>query len=68
MNLSFSQPITISVDVGSGFNGQTLNIYTRPDNDDGPGDNISWEILGTCPVSDGICVFSINHASFFVIC
>ncbi|MFA6047315.1 MAG: peptidoglycan-binding protein [Parcubacteria group bacterium] len=61
--LSFSNPVTITFIVGSAYNGQSLNIFSRSDGgDDG------WEPMGVdCEVSGGQCSFNASHASYFAI-
>jgi len=62
LDLNFSNPIEISIDVGTSYNGLTLNIFTS---ESFGGDSASWESIGTCLVAGGSCNFSVSHASFF---
>jgi hypothetical protein len=61
--LTFSQPISISLYVGSGFEGRTLNIlHSNSTSSD-------WNTVGlsspTCTVSSGYCRFTATRASYF---
>lgn len=64
-DLTFSvHDVTITFHVGAGYNGQSLNIFSRSDGgDDG------WEPMEevSCDVSGGSCSFSISHASYFAV-
>ncbi|MCX6763179.1 MAG: peptidoglycan-binding domain-containing protein [Candidatus Moranbacteria bacterium] len=62
-NLTFSKDVTITFDVGTEYNGQSLNIFSRSDGgDDG------WEPMGIdCSVVAGNCSFETDHASYFAI-
>lgn len=59
LNLSFSKPVTLEFNVGSQYNGQTLEIQTLEENGG------SWANETTCTVSSGKCSFTVNHASYF---
>jgi len=62
VTLSFSHSVSITFIVGSSYNGQTLHVFSRSDGgDDG------WEPEITCVVSEGNCIFSIDHASYFAV-
>ena len=56
-NLTFSQPVTVTMDVDPNYNGKTLKIYSRPDSGGG------WTYHGTCSVSGGKCTFTTLHAT-----
>ena len=56
-NVTFSQPVTVTMDVSSSYNGKTLTIYSRPDTG---GD---WTYETTCNVSDNECTFTTDHAT-----
>ncbi len=65
IELQFSSPITITIFVGTSFDGQTLNI-TRSTSG-----SSSWTSDGivppaTCVVSSGECTFSTTKASYFL--
>jgi chitodextrinase len=61
--LSFTQPITLSIAVDPGFNGDTLDIYDS-ESQTGP-----WVPTGlatpTCLITNGLCQFQTTSASFF---
>ena len=56
-NITFDQPVTVTMDVQSSYNGKTLTIYSRPDNG---GD---WTYHGSCTVADSQCTFTTDHAT-----
>lgn len=55
--LSFSVPVKLGIFVGSGLNGQDLQIVSKSFGDTG------WSTEGTCTVVAGMCVFYANHAT-----
>lgn len=55
--LSFSSPATLKIHVGSGLNGETLQVVSKSFGDTG------WSTEGTCTVVAGMCVFYANHAT-----
>lgn len=63
VGLEFSQPITMSLYVGTALNGTTLSIYRSPALTSG------WTQDGllspSCTVTDGLCVFATMKASYF---
>ena len=59
LNLSFSNPVFVSMAVDCQYEGQVLQIKTLPE------DGESWSNETECLVSDGECSFSVNHATFF---
>lgn len=64
LGLQFSNPITISIFVGTSFNGQTLNVVRSTSGSAG------WTNDGivspaTCLVSNGLCTFSATKASYY---
>lgn len=61
VNLTVSPAITIAINVGSTYEGQTLNVYRQD------ADGI-WNNTGsTCVVASGICSFTTTHLSSFVV-
>lgn len=59
VDLTFSNALTLEVEVDTSYNGQRLNIFSR--SDDG-----EWDPLETsCVVSGGTCTFEILHATYF---
>lgn len=56
-NLTFSQPITVTMDVQPSYNGKILTVYSKPD------DGGSWTYETTCLVSDSKCTFTTTHAT-----
>lgn len=63
LGLTFSQPITLNIFVGTGLNGQTLNIQRSVDGVTWTNDGI--EPPKTCFVASGICTFQATKASFY---
>lgn len=64
IHLSFSQPITISIYVGTSLNGQTLNIvHSATGNSDWTSDGIVSP--ATCVVTAGYCTFQATEASYY---
>ena len=59
LNLSFSSPVTVALNVGSPYNGSTLTIKSLTEG------ATSWANETTCKVSSGICQFTVSHASYF---
>ena len=57
LNLSFSPAITITINVGSSYNGQTLNVYFQ---NNGQSD---WTGGLSCTVANGLCTFQTDHAT-----
>ncbi len=64
--LVFSEPITLSVYVGTSLNDKTLNVY-RSHNVDSGWTNDGIESPATCNVSAGICTFQATKASYFAV-
>lgn len=65
-SLNFSEPITVSIYVGSSLNSKTLNVHRSRD---GSGSWTNDGIVGpaTCLVSDGNCVFEATKASVYAV-
>lgn len=59
ITLSFDQNVTITLPVGSTYNGSTLNVYRSNSSSSG------WSLLTTCTVSSGNCSFTTTSASYF---
>lgn len=64
VGLTFSTPITLSIFVGTAFNGQTLNIVKSNSASSG------WTSSGivapaTCLVASGLCSFQATSASYY---
>ena len=63
-HLSFSQAITISIYVGSDYDGQTLPVYRSENTDSG------WEQFTSCKIGEitsGYCTFQTTVASYFAV-
>ncbi|MFA5047594.1 MAG: hypothetical protein WC516_00970 [Patescibacteria group bacterium] len=58
LGLTLNQPMTISITVGTGYNGQSLTVYHKT-----PGGN--WDYLTSCTVSAGLCTFTTTELSEF---
>ena len=56
-NLAFSQPVTVTMDVQSSYNGKILTVYSKPD------EGGSWTYETTCLVADSKCTFNTTHAT-----
>ena len=59
LHLTFSQPVTVTIPVGSSHNGQTLQVVFQEDG------TTTWTPETTCTVSNGNCVFQTDHATTF---
>ena len=59
LKLTFSAPITITINVGTGYNGETLDVYYQNEGETG------WHPETTCIVENGDCVFETTHATKF---
>ena len=60
LNLSFSQPVDVSMEVGSQYNGDTLSIQSLTEG------GATWANETTCLVVDGRIHFTVDHATRFV--
>ena len=58
-DLSFSQDITLALNVGDTYNDQTLNVYSQSTG------QTDWTLHTTCTVSEGDCTFTTNHATIY---
>jgi hypothetical protein len=61
LGLTFSQPITINIYVGTAFNGMTLSVIHSVD-------GTTWDTTGietSCTVSAGVCSFQATRASYY---
>ena len=65
LGLVFSNPITLKVWVGAGFNGQTLTVQRSVAGNRWTTDGIVAP--GTCVVTDGFCTFQTTKASYFIV-
>ena len=61
INLSFSQPITITIPVSSSYEGRTLDVYFQSE-----GSN-SWAKETTCLIINSNCTFQATHATTFTV-
>ena len=52
---------SVTLDVGTIYNGQTLQIYRSDDR------QVTFTLIGTCTVSSGECTFSTNKFSDFTL-
>lgn len=59
--LSFSNPVTISINVDSIDNGRTLNVLYQNDGE------TTWQSQGTCLIVDGKCTFTTMHATTYAV-
>ncbi len=64
--LVFSNPITISIFVGTDLNGQTLNIVRSVNGSTG-WSNDGIVSPGTCVISNGYCQFQATKASYYAV-
>ena len=58
-NLTSDNPVTISIYVGSEYNGDTLEVYHKSP------ESSSWSLLTTCIVTDDVCRFTTTSFSQF---
>ena len=63
VDLSFSEDITITFNVGEEYEGQDLHVFSRSEvGDDG------WDPMDvSCHVESGSCSFNTSHASYFAV-
>lgn len=59
LNLSFSKPVEVSWNIGSQYNGYTLNINSLAAGES------NWARETTCVVASGLCSFTVDHATYF---
>ncbi|MDD5396878.1 MAG: chitobiase/beta-hexosaminidase C-terminal domain-containing protein [Candidatus Moranbacteria bacterium] len=59
LNLTFSKPITIDINVGDSYKGQTLTVLYQKENE------TTWNQETSCTVTGGICSFQTTHATKF---
>ena len=60
LNLSFSQPVTVSMEVGSAYDGHVLSIQSLTEG------AVAWANETMCYVFRGRVQFTVNHATKFV--
>ena len=58
-NLSFSQDVTVTLNVGTEYDGQTLTVYSQT------ATQTDWTTHGTCTVTEGNCTFTTDHATTY---
>ena len=66
IGLKFSEPITVSIFVGSDLNGETLNVVRSVDGAGGWTDD-GIVAPATCVVADGLCEFQATKASYYAV-
>jgi hypothetical protein len=59
--LSFSNNITLSIDINPAYNGRTLDVLYQED-----GESI-WHSQTSCIITDGKCSFTTNHATTYTV-
>lgn len=59
LNLGFSKPVEVSWNIGSQYNGYTLNINSLSEGES------NWARETTCVVANGLCSFTVDHATYF---
>jgi len=59
LNLTFSNPITLSINVGSQNEGKKFNVYYKNEGES------AWTVQTTCNVTGGLCSFTTSHATDF---
>ena len=60
LSLTFSQPVAVSMEVGSAYNGYRLSIQSLTEG------GAAWANETTCTVVNGRIQFTVNHATKFV--
>ncbi len=60
LNLNFSKNVTVSLNVGSGYEGMTLRIQSLEEGGE------AWANETECTVSEEQCSFTVDHATYFV--
>jgi len=59
IGITFSQPITLSINVGTQYNGKEIEVQYQ---DEGETD---WTHATYCTVTEGFCTFTTSHATTF---
>jgi hypothetical protein len=59
--INFSQPVTLSIDVESSYNGAEMHVFYQEDGDD------QWYEQTTCIITDGKCSFQTTHATTYTV-
>lgn len=59
--LTFSNAITLSINVGNTYNGQKLYVKYQNENES------TWNDLTTCTISNGKCTFTTTHATTYTV-
>jgi|GEM_PF-3185309 len=60
-SLSFSQPVTLIIDVGEAYNGTTMDVLYQNEGE------TEWYPQTSCTVADGNCTFTTDHATKFAV-
>lgn len=58
LDLSFNKNVSVAMNVGNGYNGYELLIQSLGE------DANAWANEGSCVVDEGMCSFTVNHASY----
>jgi hypothetical protein len=61
-NLTFTNPITISINVGEAYNDAVMNVFYKND----VGDD-QWHSQTTCIITDNKCSFQTTHATTYTV-
>ena len=59
--ITFSQPITLTIDVDPTYNGRTLDVLYQNDNE------TQWHSQTSCTIANGKCIFTTNHATTYTV-
>jgi hypothetical protein len=60
-NLSFSQDIDVEIEVSTAYNGMELEVLSKLEN------SSTYNNHATCTITNGICSFTTNHATTYVV-
>ncbi|XLQ19966.1 MAG: hypothetical protein ACKUBY_05280 [Candidatus Moraniibacteriota bacterium] len=60
-NLSFSQNITMEITVSEAYNDMELEVLSQLEGE------VTWNTHTTCTVTNGICTFTTNHATTYIV-
>jgi hypothetical protein len=59
--LSFSQSVTLSIDVSPAYNNQSMYVFYQEDGE------TTWHNQTMCTITDGKCSFLTNHATTYTV-
>ncbi|MFT4261214.1 MAG: hypothetical protein ACMXX9_02155 [Candidatus Woesearchaeota archaeon] len=61
-SLIFSNPVLLRINIDEEYNGLLFNVFRSSTGNQG-----TWNNIGTCTVTGGVCEFNTTQASFFAV-